>query len=95
MVPGELACLAREHRRAERKQDLGLAQAAWVQQELARRWIAGLVLVAELEVEVAERDPACLAAPAGLDELGLERQHRAEPGAGFRRPLCLQAGRKA
>ena len=48
------------------------------------------VLVADLEIIVAERDPDALAAPADVDDLALERQPRKERGAGFRRQFGLQ-----
>jgi len=58
VVARELACLARESRRSVRKQDLGLAEAARVQEKLAGRRVAGVVLVADVQGEVAEGDPA-------------------------------------
>src|SRR5665213_2372769 len=71
MVARQLARFAGEHRRAVRKQDLGLADAAGIQQQLAGSGVAGGVLVAEVEVELAEWNPASLAAPTGLDDLCL------------------------
>src|SRR2546423_3040868 len=73
VVPGQLAGLAREAGRAVGKEQLGLAHAAGIEQELARRGIARRVLRSDPHVELAERDPGGLAAPARLDELALER----------------------
>src|SRR5580700_5550410 len=62
MVARELAHLACEDGPAVGKQDLGLADAAGIQQKLTRRRVAGVVFVTEVHVEVAERDPRRLAA---------------------------------
>src|SRR3954463_10021393 len=71
VVPGELADDRREQRAAVGEQDLGLAQAARVPEDLARgrvrRRVLGLAV--EADVEVAERDPGRLAAPAHVDDL--------------------------
>src|SRR6267378_6270908 len=90
MVARELAHLAREDGRPIGEQDLGLAQAARVQQQLAGRGIARGVLEAELQGELAERDPAGLSTPARLDEPCFERKHGGKPGARFGRALCLE-----
>src|SRR6266581_3822367 len=95
VVARELAHLAPENRRAVGKEDLGLADASRVEQQLPRRGMAGVVLVTEPEVELAERDPGRLAAPARLDELGLEREHVLEGVARLRRRLGLQPGDEA
>src|SRR5207245_5606332 len=95
MVARELPDLAGEDRSSVRKQDLGLAQTSRVKKKVARRRIARVVLVAEIELEVAEGDPRRLAAPARLDELGCEGQHGLERRAGFRRALGLDARRQA
>src|SRR5215216_1381974 len=85
VVARELADDAREARPAVRKQDLGLAVAARVEQDLARRRVAGVVLERQVGLEVAERDPRRLAAPAHVDDLVAKRQHRLEGGAGLGR----------
>jgi hypothetical protein len=53
--------------------------------------MAGVVLVAEAEVEVAQRDPGRLAAPPRLDELLGQGQERSELVARPRRQLGLEA----
>src|SRR6267142_239386 len=90
MVARELAHLAREHCRPVWEQDLGLAQSARVQKQLAGCGVAGGILVAEVQGELAERDPACLAAPTRLDDPRLEGEHRGEPGARFGCVLSLE-----
>ena len=50
------------------EQDLRLRDAARVEDDLARVRVAGGVLRAEAEVEVAERDPAALARPADVND---------------------------
>src|SRR5215212_1504745 len=94
MVAGELADLAREPGGAIGEQDLGLADPAGMQQYLARRRIARRILVADPEIERAERDPARLAAPAHMDNALMVRQHRLEPLAGSRRGGPLKPGHK-
>src|SRR6266850_3438552 len=90
MVAHELAHLAREDSRPVREQDLGLAEPARVKQELAWRRVPRVVLVAEIQGELAERNPAGLAAPARLDDPRLEGEHRGEPGACFGCALSLE-----
>src|SRR6267142_2666679 len=86
----ELADLAREDSRPVREQDLGLAEPAWVKQELAWRRVARVVLVAEIQGELAERNPGGLAAPTRLDDPRLEGEHPGEPGACFGCALSLE-----
>src|SRR6202030_1254427 len=64
MISGELADLAGEVHAAIGEQNLGLADAAGIEDDLARRRIAGVVLKAQPEIELAERNPAAFAAPA-------------------------------
>src|SRR5690606_25614997 len=86
MVAGELAQLAGEVRRAIGEEDLRLAVATGVEEDLARSGVAGGILEADVEAEVAQRDPARLAAPPRVDELlrvgkqRLERRARARRG---------------
>src|SRR5258708_6857368 len=95
VVARQLPHLAGEQGRAVREEDLGLADAAGVEQQVPRRGMAGVVLVAEVEVERAERDPRRLAAPAGLDQLGAQRQHRLEGRACLRPGVALHPGEEA
>src|SRR5215510_9065982 len=92
MVAGELAHLAREMHAAIGEQDLGLADAAGIKDDLARRRIARMVLVGDAEIEIAQRHPDTLAAPAHMDRLALERHRLAERGHRPRRQLLLEAG---
>src|SRR2546428_4320816 len=69
VVRGELARLAREVAVAVREEQLRLADAAGIERELTRMWIARRVLRADPEVAVAPRDPVRLAAPAAMDDL--------------------------
>src|SRR6476659_8695137 len=95
MVPRQRARLARERGRSVRKQDLRLADAARVEEDLPRRRVAGRVLRPEPDVELAERDPARLAAPARVDDPALERQQPQESGDGLGGGLLLEARREA
>src|SRR6185369_399626 len=85
VVAGELAHLAGEVHAAIGKQYLRLADAAGIENDLARRGIAGVVLVGDAEIEIAERHPDPLAAPADMDRLALERHRLAKGGHGLRR----------
>src|SRR5438105_957808 len=97
---GEVVARQLPHLRAEAggavgKEDLRLAEAPGIEQDLASRRIAGGVLGAEAELEVSERDPGRLAAPAGLDYLGAQRQQGPEGGHRPGRRRFLQASREA
>jgi hypothetical protein len=94
VVAGELTDFAGDADAAIGEQDLGLADAAGVKEELARRRIARGILVAEAEVEIAERDPARLAAPSHMDQALPVRQHAREFVAGARSGGALKARRK-
>ena len=67
MVAGELSHLARKMHAAIGQQDLGFADTAGIEDDLAGRRIAGGVLVGDAEVEITERHPDALAAPAHMD----------------------------
>src|SRR5882672_12212855 len=90
MVAGELAHLARKMHAAIGQQNLGFADAAGIKYDLAGRWIAGVVLVGDAEIEIAERHPDALAAPAHMDRLALERHRLAKGGAGLGRKLFFK-----
>src|SRR3990167_1523691 len=90
VVAGELADLARETDAAIGDEDLGLADPARIDDDLAGRRIAGVVLVFDAEVAVAEGDPAPLAAPADMDDPLAVGKEFLEGRAGFRRPLLLE-----
>src|SRR6202035_879362 len=92
MIAGELAHLAGEVDAAIGQKDFGLADAAGIEDDLAGRGIAGVVLVRDAEIEIAERHPDPLAAPAHMDGLALERHGLAKGRAGFWRQLFLETG---
>src|SRR5216683_6749724 len=73
MVARELTHPASENRPAVGKQDLGFTDAAGIEQQLPRCRVASVILVAQDQPQVAERDPAGLPAPAGLDQAGFHR----------------------
>src|ERR1700679_1288418 len=58
MISRELTDLAGETHIAVGEQDLGFADAAGIEDDLTRRRIAGVVLVAQPKIEIAKRDPA-------------------------------------
>src|SRR5207302_6247984 len=83
--------LARELRWPVWQEDLHLADPAGVEQQLPRPRIAGRVLRPDPYVELAERDPAGLAAPAGMDQFALEWKQPPERGDRLRRRALLEA----
>src|SRR5215213_1398110 len=94
VVACELAHLAREQGAAVGEEDLRLAVAAGVEQDLAGRGVARVVLEAQPGAHVAERDPGRLPAPAYVDDLLAEREQPLERLAGPRGVLALPAGRE-
>src|SRR5579862_7636721 len=69
MVACELSHLARKAAAAVGQQYLGLAVAARIEQDVAHRRVAGVVLEVHAQLELAERDPARFAAPAHMNDL--------------------------
>src|SRR6202521_4614289 len=90
MIARELAHLAGEMHTAISQQDFSFADAAGIENDLAGRWIAGVVFVRDTEIEIAERHPDPLAAPADMDSLAFEWHRLAERRAGLRRQLFLE-----
>src|ERR1041384_6992035 len=90
MVAGELADLAGETHGAVGEQHLGFANPARMQQDLPGRRIARRILIAETEIERAERDPAGFAAPAYMNDALAVGQHCLESLATARRRGALQ-----
>ena len=95
VVPCECTCLGAEGAVPVREEQLGLAEAARIEQELARRRVAGGVLGADAELALAPGDPVRLAAPAAVDDPVLEREDRPERRDGGRRVGLLEAGAEA
>src|SRR5258705_13195823 len=83
MIASQFPDLAGKLRRAIRKEQLGLADAAGVEQQHPGGWMAGVVLEIESQFTLAHGNPRRLAAPAAVDYLGLERQHFANHGHRF------------
>src|SRR5437868_10309733 len=94
MVAGKLADLAGEADRAIREEDLSLADAAGIEEDLPWCRKARRVFVAEAEIERAERDPAGLTAPPDMDQSLAIGQQALETGAGQRRRLALEPRRE-
>src|ERR1700716_4605452 len=94
MIARELAHLAGEVHAAIGQQDFGFTDAAGIKDDLSGRGIAGVVLVTDAEIEIAEWHPDPLAAPAHMDRLALERHRLAERRAGLGRQLFLETGRE-
>src|SRR4029079_13554498 len=90
MIAGELSHLAGEPHAAIGEQDLSLADATGIKDDLTRRRIAGVVLVSDAEVAIAERDPHRLPAPAHVHHLALERHVLEECRTGLRRGFALE-----
>src|ERR1700730_2142013 len=92
MISSERTDLARERHAAIGEQDLGFADPAWIQDDVAGRGMARMVLIPETEIELAERNPAPFAAPADMDDLRLVRQQARELRAGSRREGFFHSG---
>src|SRR5882724_10182216 len=90
MVSGELTHLAGEMYPAIGQQNLGLADAARIKDDLTRRGIAGVVFIPDAKVEIAERKPDPLAAPPDMDHLTFERHRAAKRGTGLGRQLIFE-----
>src|SRR5215469_10036650 len=84
VIASQLPDLAAEAHAAVGQQDLGLAHAAGVKEELTRSGVARRVLVAEAEIKSTEWDPACLSAPPHVDQVLAVRQHALKSGASQR-----------
>src|SRR5579863_4828064 len=74
------------------QQNFGLADAAGIKDHLARRRVAGVVLIADAKVQIAERHPDPLAAPAHMDKFAVERHCLAEGRTSFGRQLFFETG---
>src|SRR5260370_23684483 len=92
MIAGKLSHLARKMHAAIGQQNFGFADAAGIEDDLAGRGIAGVVLVTDAKIESSERHPDPLAAPAHMDGLALERHGFTKGRAGLGRQLLLEAG---
>src|SRR5947209_18137529 len=90
MISRKLSHLAGKVHAAIGEENLGLADPARIEDDLPRRRIAGVVFVTDAEVEIAERDPDPLAAPAHVQDLALERQVLGKCRAGLRRRFSLE-----
>src|SRR6516225_8768091 len=92
MITGKLAHLACKAHTAIGEQNFGLADPAGIKDDLTGRRIARVVLIGDAEIEIAERHPDSLAAPAHVDRLALERHGLAKGAHSFWRQLLLEAG---
>lgn len=90
VVSGKLAHLGREIHSAIGHQDLGLADSAGVEDDMAGRGVAGMVLVADAEVGLTQRDPDTFAGPADVHDPADVRQVLAKGGDRLRRALGLE-----
>src|SRR5581483_329697 len=68
VVAGELAHLAGEVHAAIGNQDFGFTDTTRIEDDLTRRGITSVVLVGKTEIEIAERHPHALAAPAHMND---------------------------
>ena len=91
VIASKLPDLAGETDAAIGEQDLSLADAAGVEEELTRGGIARRALVAEAEVKPTEWDPACFAAPPHVDQALPVWQHALKSGASQRGGVAFKA----
>src|SRR5688572_29788732 len=95
MVAGEWSHLAGERRAAVGKEQLGLARATRMEQQIAPRRVAGRVLAGDREVQIAQGNPGRLAPPAGLDQPMREWKEGPKRGARQGRRLLLESRRES
>src|SRR5207245_5988218 len=86
--------LAPEGREPIGKEDLGLADPTWIEQELPRSWIGRVILVFNPGIEVTQRHPGRLTTPARLAQLSAQRKELSHRLTGPRRGVLLQARRE-
>ena len=91
VIASKLPDLAGETDAAIGEQDLSLADAAGVEEELTRGGIARRALVAEAEVKPTEWDSACFAAPPHVDQALPIWQHALKSGASQRGGVAFKA----
>jgi len=89
-LPASRPAFAGEANGAVSDQNLGLADPAGIQQDLAGCRVARCILVADPETEPAERDPTNFAAPTDMNDPLAARQHRGELSAFQRRGFMLE-----
>src|SRR2546428_11657128 len=94
VVARELPDLARELRGAVREQDLHLADAARVHEDLAGRGIRSVVLEVDPEAILTHRPRRRLTAPPHVHELAPDRKPLADRGACLRREPFLEPRRE-
>src|SRR5207247_7792453 len=63
VVARELSNLTREHHVAVRKNQLRFTEAAGIPENFTGRWVARVILVADVELELSERASAAFPAP--------------------------------
>src|SRR5437867_6189483 len=90
VVARELPDLARELRGAVREEDLHLADAARVDEDLSGRRIRRVVLEVDAQAILAHRHPGRLATPAHVHELALDRKPLLDGSARLRRELLFE-----
>ena len=92
VVPSKTARSAGKRGAPIRKEDLGFADRAWIEEDVAAGWVDRVILERQVRVEVAERDPHRLTAPAGVDHLGPKGELAGKPRRCQRSALRLQHG---
>jgi len=70
MTSSKLTHLAGETDAAVSQQDLCLADTTRMENKLSRRRVAGRILVGQIKVEIAQRDPAAFATPPDMEKAG-------------------------
>src|SRR5271170_332230 len=93
MVAGELPHFAGETDPAIGEENLSLADAARIENDLPRRRIACMVFVANAEIIITKRNPHRFAAPADMNHAALKGKARLEGRTGLR-GLLFEAGDK-
>src|SRR5580765_1341003 len=92
MVSRKGARLACERDVAVREQELGLADAARVEDQLSWARVTRCVFCPDADIEVAHRDPPAFTRPTHVDDLRLEREHATERRDRLRCRVLLKTG---
>src|SRR6267142_2485045 len=91
VIASELPDPAGETGTAIGEQDLSLADAAGMEEELTRGGVARRALVAEAEAKPTKWDPACFAAPPHVDQALPVWEHALKSGASQRGGVAFKA----
>src|SRR5689334_8287217 len=89
MVAGQLPHLGSKAARSIREENLGLAVATGVEEDLTGSGVTGRILEADTKLKISEGNPRRLTAPANVNDLVAEGEPQPEGGTRLRCGLVL------